>query len=341
MPQEIRERSVHPLDLAGERSQGLAPANGASVPSQRRATYQRGQIVPDSTALRPTEAQDPYAIEVAMPSGPLRGQPLDLSKRRSVFTLRPEHHALYGVQPGEVAVANFFHRGDGPDRHWVMRYRPEHLERVVAQRIARPFNTGHAQIRFDFKPGCGPILVPQDPHSAHPPVRIDSFVYSPETAVAQGQKFNVFLGLLRRSVVAHRFISLDAVHQHATAKGEKIDQYPLALSRREERNLLEWYIARSDREGYGKMFNTLIENCGKNTFDGLNAIRPDPYLGVLRWGGFLGAGNGFNTTIMRLLLHSRKLIAERDYPTLAEEFPDGLRTETLDEACGCRRRTAG
>ncbi|MEO0815234.1 MAG: hypothetical protein AAFY60_20405, partial [Myxococcota bacterium] len=137
-------------------------------------SQQRGQTAPDIHDFPKLPVADPYDVPAYMPRGRFKGQELDLSKRRSVFTLAPEHHERYGVKPGEVAVANFFHKGAGPDRHWVMRYRPEDLIRVTAQQVSRPMFTGHAQVRFDFKPGRGPILVPQDQNSRAKPVRINS-----------------------------------------------------------------------------------------------------------------------------------------------------------------------
>lgn len=277
------------------------------------------------------------------------GPVLDTDKRRSVVELPSELLDSYGVKPGERAFANFYHEpADSP--FWVARYRIEALERVYLQSVVPPLGRGyaHAQLRFDFADGQGPVLVPQDRSAGGPEKRVDKVVYSLETGWPRGESFQKGRAKRGGAKKIHRMTSLDWVHRfhgraltgglqsmlHGTLNAlgltalaarvpkprETVRQFELTgLSDHEKRALFEYFIDRGTWEGESVPFSLLQDNCRRAVFDGLEAARP--YSGALT---HLASARHGAQVAMESAARTRRLGVE-NRPTLHQEFQNRQR----------------
>src|SRR5262249_23177006 len=152
----------------------------------------------------------PFEPHAAMPRGPFAGKCLDTSEQRSIRILPPERAMTYGLTADNerIVIANVRHAG----RWWVAEIQPAAVDDVIFMIEYFPpvVPAAHTQLRFRFRSGLGPRLVPQTggPDSSAP--RLTDLVYSVEAvSLVHGEAYDLVKGAQDHYGIAYRFVSLE------------------------------------------------------------------------------------------------------------------------------------
>lgn len=206
---------------------------------------------------------DPFEPHAAMPRGPFARQCLDTREQRSIRILSAAQAARYGLASDgdRMVAANLRHAG----RYWVGEIRPGAVESVILQIEYFPavVPAAHTQLRFRFRDGQGPRLVPQVGPADSGETRLTDLVYSVEAAyVLNGEPYDLVKGARDHYAIVYRFVSLeDRYRQQVLGDHHRVEQVPLELDADERRRLLIQALRDSDAAQLRRMYNTLALNC--------------------------------------------------------------------------------
>lgn len=215
-----------------------------------------------------------------------RGQPIDLSRRRSVI-VRQLSTGLSVSDVEYLTVDYFLHEGlfrtavipvNGVSDVYGQAFnfsaaktrKTPHGTEVLRNRQGLPKRKlpilNHVQSRFHFRPGAVIQLYELfDEALTDPVAETDDFIYSLEVTGPHGVKFNMIDGLRGNLLSAHRMLSTrEMVFERLVVENQTVTESPaLPLSEAEKRELLLESLFRSHRAGLSEPYY-LYRICGTN-----------------------------------------------------------------------------
>ena len=207
---------------------------------------------------------DPFEPDHRVASGNYQGEPINYDKRRSVVKLSPIEAEQYGVQPGELAFANYGHDG----KHWVAIVPDDAVEKasIMMEYFPAPIPAGHSMLRFHLKEGKQARLVPQTLGATDEPVKLNDLVLSVEAAGPRNFEYDLLEGAGSHYGIVYSFESLSDRALHTQRNGNSVKQMPLKLSNDQLQKILYEAVHTADRARPDEMYNTLTKNCVNETF---------------------------------------------------------------------------
>ncbi|MFM8269979.1 MAG: DUF4105 domain-containing protein, partial [Pseudomonadota bacterium] len=286
----------------------------------------------------------PFSLNVRYSRGPRAGECLNLFDYRPAHLLNPEEAAQYAEkaklpppQPGEIWVANVWHKG----KFWVVRIPDVAVENVMLQIERfdpnipildfinkRRWFAAHAQVRFKLKKGQEAIFIPQklDDHSGT--IQLSNLVFSSEAVRPRGESFGPLKGNRDHYGLAKRVLTVEEVVDVSVKKlHHQIAQYPIninAPANETDRIRQEYLLSalkRSERDwtayhqGKTVFYNTEERNCLSEAIDIFDEV--SDYHRVSK-----GQERSPERRPRELLpaLSSRGLLSNGRYPSLNSEY---------------------
>ncbi|MBI4345298.1 MAG: hypothetical protein HY553_00475 [Elusimicrobia bacterium] len=218
---------------------------------------------------------DPFRPEGIVPAGPFAGLSVDVDKARPARLLTPEEAAPYGIEDGEIAVANVQHA----DRWWVARIPPGGVAEVIFHQEHIPDGLGHGQLRLRFKAGLWPVLVPQTPEEGLEPIPMSDFVFTadgiPPVGVAGPRK----PGPLKQYPIYYRLQSLPQNLLIISGSGtmHSVDQYRIPITDAEKQSVLAEALETATEAGDHTLFSLASRSCVTEALGVLDRALPYPF----------------------------------------------------------------
>lgn len=209
------------------------------------------------------ETPDNYEA-VRVPRGLHQGKLLDTSWKRTLRVLDTVEGGPYRVQPTDLVVTNFLHRG----QFWIARIPQGAVETVYFHKEVFPavVPAAHTQLRFHLKPGHEAVLFPQYA-GAEAPEPVADVVFSVDAVQVPGDVFDVWRGLWNHFGLALRLQSLEEVYYRSIfARGHTIEQIKLVLSDKQRQAAFADAIQRADEAKMSRMYNTILRSCTTSAF---------------------------------------------------------------------------
>ena len=216
---------------------------------------------------------DPFEPSGLTPRGPYKGQPVDISVKRTIKLLSDKEAAHYHLPPGERYVANFLHA----DKWWIAHIPRGGVAEVIVQDEFSPGSLGHGQMRLKMKADSPVTLIPQLLGAADAPVVLDDFAWTafgtaPKDYTGGISSLNfvkqTITGGLEQFLITYRMLSLEQDLRLMTHDGKhnSCRQFRLALSDAEKNAILDRAIEYSDYKGMDEMFSLLTRSCVSELF---------------------------------------------------------------------------
>jgi len=288
------------------------------------------------------DQMDPFSLNVRYTRGPRAGECMNLFDYRPAHLLTPEEAQQYAEKaqlpppkPGEIWVANIWHRG----KFWVVRIPEFAVEDVMV--LKERFDPGipiidfmnkrrwfaaHAEVRFKLKKGKEAIFIPQKLDDNSGAIQLSDLVVSSEAVRPRGEAFGPLKGNRDHYGIAKRVLSLDeAVDVSIRKLKHQIAQYPInvaaAQADQKRQEFLLSALKRSDRDwnsyrqGKPVYYNTEERNCISEAVDIFDEVTDYPRVSRAQ-------ENVPERRPRNLLpaLSARGLLSNQPYPTLNREF---------------------
>ncbi|NBX83533.1 hypothetical protein EBQ90_10710 [bacterium] len=311
------------------------------------AEHQKNTVSPQARPKEPRpcpgyDRMDPFSLNVRYSQGPRAGECMNLYDYRPAHLLSPEEALQYAEKaklpppkPGEIWVANIWHRG----KFWVVRVPELAVEDVML--LKERFDPGipiidfmnkrrwfaaHAEVRFKLKKGKEAIFIPQKLDDDSGAILLSDLVVSPEAVRPRGEAFGPLKGNRDYYGLAKRVLSLEeAVDVSIRKLKHQIAQYPINVKAEEADQKRQEYLLsalkRSDRDwtsyrqGKPVYYHTETRNCISETVDIFDEATD--YARVSK------AQENVPERRPRNLLpamSARGLLSKQPYPTLNREF---------------------
>lgn len=240
-----------------------------------------------------TWADDSSQCLGRMPSGPYKGQCLDLSEDRTVSRLTQaekqkladELHDPRFVSPDYEVVKNFSPDGK---KFWTAIIPIKRVKDIVYQtvdilpnlpfkgvKIKDPVNISHSQLRFELKPEGDPVQLIDN--SKNPPSLIDipkgkekdDLVFALWAVRAQGHQeiFNPFHGASGQYVATYALQGWDLATDWIVKGGYPTHQFTLARTPEQSQAALKDALDMANQRGMSIMYNTNYNSCSNAAFD--------------------------------------------------------------------------
>lgn len=266
---------------------------------------------------KPDVPFDPYDPKALMPTGPHKGEPMDLRQKRSIIILGDSEAEKYKTQKEDTVFANFYHEG----RFWIASVPKDSVEKVyfLKEKFVAPVPAFHTSLRLKLKPGHDVKLFPQTGEEVKPQF-VSDLIFSVEGVPVRGETFAVGKAFESQLALSLRFYSAkELFFESDYFLNDKIEQIPLIASDVENQRILVNALKESHETGQSKMYSFCYNNCTNRIYELLD--RSLDARGLSRLGGFFERLPYFPRTYLRFRGRiSLGTLFRNKTPTFNEEF---------------------
>ncbi len=217
-----------------------------------------------------------------MPSGPYKGQKLNVEAKRAIAILNgSELEKQLATDPKNWLIANVYHN----KKFYLASIPKAAVENVML--LSEPMFgvLMHSMLRFQFSepvrllaemPTVGDLAQGRMYHRLDEPIQLRDLMLSVEATSPHGiPEFSAVESFFNTRGLVFRWMSLTGLGVSRLLSGQAtILQFPLNLTAREKARALRNALIKSDETGMAGMYNTIKANCNQYCFRILERTSP-------------------------------------------------------------------